>query len=226
MVNTGLLVLTHPTKVKTLLPLIRKHVLKTLYVQCFPEENIISMPENYTTTNSPWKWPSCAKIIANIYTTTATISPQLDVRVLLTTMKKPNLCIINTKKPIEIVIFDRIYIKKQADTFIQDYLANTSMDCKFITCDDNADEESHDEILEAKETKAFKSVVLGGTFDRLHNGHKIFLSEAIAQCTEKLTVGVTDENMIKGKFIPMILMHLLALNDFIFSPFKGNYYPS
>ncbi|KYQ56622.1 Bifunctional coenzyme A synthase [Trachymyrmex zeteki] len=49
--------------------------------------------------------------------------------------------------------------------------------------------------------KTYKNVVLGGTFDRLHNGHKILLSEAALRCTEKLTVGVTDTNMITGKVL-------------------------
>lgn len=47
--------------------------------------------------------------------------------------------------------------------------------------------------------KVFRNVVLGGTFDRLHVGHKILLTEAVLRCQNKLTVGVTDESMIKSK---------------------------
>lgn len=47
----------------------------------------------------------------------------------------------------------------------------------------------------------YKHVVLGGTFDRLHNGHKELLSQAIIRCKSKLTVGVTDGNMIKSKVL-------------------------
>ena len=42
-------------------------------------------------------------------------------------------------------------------------------------------------------------VVLGGTFDRLHTGHKILLSEAALICARKLTVGVTDGKMNECK---------------------------
>jgi bifunctional ADP-heptose synthase (sugar kinase/adenylyltransferase) len=48
--------------------------------------------------------------------------------------------------------------------------------------------------------KKYNSVVLGGTFDRLHVGHKILLSEAALRAQKRLVVGVTDVNMIASKF--------------------------
>lgn len=44
--------------------------------------------------------------------------------------------------------------------------------------------------------KKHNTVVLGGTFDRLHVGHKILLSEAALRAHKRLVVGVTDVNMI------------------------------
>ncbi|XP_076750174.1 bifunctional Phosphopantetheine adenylyltransferase - Dephospho-CoA kinase isoform X2 [Xylocopa sonorina] len=201
MANTGLLVLTNPTKVTKLLPIIKEHVSKTLYIQYFPEKNIF-LSGNHTITSTQLKLTRYAQIISNIYMDTSTISARLDVRVLLTTMKNPNISIINTKKPVEIVIFDQICSKKEADSFIQDYLANTSMGCNFITFNDDQKLEKADEVTPCvNEEKTYKNVILGGTFDRIHNGHKIFLSEAILRCTEKLTVGVTDTNMLSGKLL-------------------------
>ncbi|KAK1121215.1 hypothetical protein K0M31_010522 [Melipona bicolor] len=201
MANTGLLVLTNPKRVIKLLPMIRKHILKTLYIQYFPEKNIF-LSGSHMITSSQWGISHYAQIISNIYTDTSTISSRLDVRVLLTSIKNPNISIINTKKPVEIVIFDQICSKREADTFIQDYLANTSMGCSFINLGDDLNSEKLDSVMPCfLEEKTYKNVVLGGTFDKIHNGHKIFLSEAVLRCTEKLTIGVTDTNMLSAKLL-------------------------
>lgn len=197
MANTGLLVLTNPAKVRKLLPVIKKHVLKTLYIQYFPEKNIFATG-NYSIA-SQRRGPQYSQNIVDIYANTSTIASRLDIRVLLTNIKHPGRHIINTKKPVEIVIFDRTCSKKEADTFIQDCLANTSMDYSFVTCSDDQDQNDHKDPEDAvQDIKTYRNVVLGGTFDRLHNGHKILLSEAALYCTEKLTVGVTDTNMLSG----------------------------
>lgn len=42
-------------------------------------------------------------------------------------------------------------------------------------------------------------VCVGGTFDRLHDGHKRLLESAMLHCKERLIIGVTTENMLHGK---------------------------
>jgi phosphopantetheine adenylyltransferase len=56
-----------------------------------------------------------------------------------------------------------------------------------------------DRMLPGKELKMYENVVLRGTFDRLHAGHKILLSEAVLRCTRKIIVGVADTGMLKCK---------------------------
>lgn len=58
---------------------------------------------------------------------------------------------------------------------------------------------SYESCIDEHELK-FNSVVLGGTFDRLHIGHKILLSEAAMRAQKRLVVGVTDVNMIASMF--------------------------
>lgn len=198
MANIGLLVLTNPAKIKEgLLSTIQKHVLKTLYIQYFPGNSVFA--ENYNSATPQSKRPDYSKKVADIYVNTSSIASRLDIRVLLTNLKSDRF-IINTKKPVEVVIFDQDCSEGEAATFIQDRLANRSMNYHFINYTYNNNIKA--ECSDIQNIKTYKNVVLGGTFDRLHNGHKILLSEAVLRCTEKLTVGVTDTNMITGnKFL-------------------------
>ena len=45
----------------------------------------------------------------------------------------------------------------------------------------------------------FDKVVLGGTFDYLHNGHKRLLTMTAMICTKEITIGVTSDLMLKNK---------------------------
>ena len=51
----------------------------------------------------------------------------------------------------------------------------------------------------------YKHVVLGGTFDRLHNGHKILLSAALLRCDTRITVGVTAPSLLNKKMLPELI---------------------
>ena len=51
----------------------------------------------------------------------------------------------------------------------------------------------------------YEHVVLGGTFDRLHAGHKILLTAALLRCSSKLTVGVTGAQLLKNKILPELI---------------------
>ncbi|XP_053424841.1 bifunctional coenzyme A synthase [Nycticebus coucang] len=46
---------------------------------------------------------------------------------------------------------------------------------------------------------------VGGTFDRLHNAHKVLLSVACVLAQEQLVVGVADKDLLKSKVLPELL---------------------
>ncbi len=45
----------------------------------------------------------------------------------------------------------------------------------------------------------YKKIAVGGTFDRLHNGHRKLLTFAALTCVEQLTVGVSDDALLANK---------------------------
>ncbi|XP_038045182.1 bifunctional coenzyme A synthase-like [Patiria miniata] len=54
-------------------------------------------------------------------------------------------------------------------------------------------------VLDCLPVKSYRSIVLGGTLDGIHAGHKILLSESAMRAEEKITVGVTDISMLQRK---------------------------
>lgn len=220
MAEIGLLVLTKPTKLGRILPVIKQHVNKTLYVQFYPgrQRLINSTPSCENALNGPRH----GSAVIGIYSQASAICQNLDVRVLLAGIKDPFLSTIQTRKQIEVVIFDSIFNKDEVDYFLNLCLLNATQKCQIVTLNgtedsasDNLDilHPSHgssvvcrmaeslsiDRMLPNKDLKMHENVVLGGTFDRLHAGHKILLSEAVLRCTRKLTVGITDTSMLKCK---------------------------
>lgn len=60
-------------------------------------------------------------------------------------------------------------------------------------------DESH-EINEGLKLFQFKGgVALGGTFDHLHNGHKLLLSQAMLCSDQRVLCGVTTDALLKKK---------------------------
>lgn len=53
--------------------------------------------------------------------------------------------------------------------------------------------------------RGYRSGAVGGTFDRLHNAHKVLLSVACILAQEQLVVGVADKDLLKSKLLPELL---------------------
>ncbi|XP_054449767.1 bifunctional coenzyme A synthase [Pteronotus mesoamericanus] len=53
--------------------------------------------------------------------------------------------------------------------------------------------------------RGYRRGAVGGTFDRLHNAHKVLLSVACILAQERLVVGVADKDLLKSKLLPELL---------------------
>ncbi|GAV07197.1 hypothetical protein RvY_17068 [Ramazzottius varieornatus] len=59
----------------------------------------------------------------------------------------------------------------------------------------------------------YKKVVIGGTFDHLHAGHKLLLSNAILRCSQCLTIGVTRQEMLEKKRLADLIQPLAVRQE-------------
>ncbi|XP_034242638.1 bifunctional coenzyme A synthase [Thrips palmi] len=200
MAKTGLLVVTNPSRVGRVLPDVQKYLLNKLYIQYLPTRlsRLLTPPSPPVAAPSPAVY---SRAVIGMYS--QTLGHNLDVAILLAYLKDPTQTIIRTKKSIDVVFFDQVLSNDEMNAFLKKCLANVSAGCAVVSLD-NESSETPPVDTDANEAM-YDNVVLGGTFDRLHAGHKILLSEAVLRCRRKLTVGVTDESMLKTKCLTELI---------------------
>ncbi|CAH1178912.1 unnamed protein product [Phaedon cochleariae] len=211
--KTGLLIISNPKQIAKILSTIESQVKNTLYIQLL---SALSDPFGSFYPKSFTSWPKYSQTISKIYSQAAHHCNNLDVKVLLSGIKY-NIPKIQTQRPIDLIIFDKPYSSNEIKTFIKSRIQNITDDHKIVTLDSTEistiEEETNDHV------EVFKHTVLGGTFDRLHLAHKLLLSEASLRASNKVTIGVTEENMLQSKtlweLIEPIATRLLNVENFL-----------
>lgn len=203
MARTGLLVVTSLSKIAISLSAARKHVLGTLYVQLY-SPFLQTRPT-----------PTFSKAITAIYVSSMRWCRDIDVRIIVGNLK-PN----NTKKfnkSIDVLLFDNCFPTEDAAKVSNSYASASvvNLPAEDATTSDEVPAPivkfDFDDTGSQEECSVYDNVVLGGTFDRLHVGHKILLTEAIIRARKRLVVGVTDESIVKGRLKPFFLFSYLLL---------------
>ncbi|XP_074835250.1 bifunctional coenzyme A synthase isoform X2 [Carettochelys insculpta] len=64
---------------------------------------------------------------------------------------------------------------------------------------------SWEPALDGGTLQSYRDVVVGGTFDRLHNAHKILLSACCLLAENRLLVGVSDKDLLENKMLKELI---------------------
>ena len=140
---------------------------KVVYVHLLP--NIKKWPPTNMKNSGPW-----SKTITNLYQNLSQNCSQIDLRILLGISSLDFI-----PRPI-----DRIFIESGiGEEFKDPYLKQILLDKNEqeiieLPSDNNDDDTKFQDISDEKDYKTYENVCLGGTFDRMHVGHKILLSQA------------------------------------------------
>lgn len=209
MARTGLLVVTNLSKIANSLNAVKKYVSKTLYIHLYTGGS-----ESHKLASALKPATIFSKHVAQIYSTSLHTCQQLDVIVIVGNLKdaahihKAS----NITKPVDILLFDNCFPGDETSQFMSRYQTNnviefSKSDLEQTTtaaaansqgsCSQDSKEINYFVLDPGVDPLVGDTVVLGGTFDRLHCGHKLLLTEAVLRARKKMVVGVTDKNMVK-----------------------------
>lgn len=220
MFPNGLVVLTQPMstlriQIPHLLKSLAAIVSDTVYIHLQPSlRNIEGLPVSSAFYSSLPCTTEMKSFISDVYFHSSSLCQTLDVRILLSHFSN-NSCINSWQtsqslsKSLNVLISDAEWLQEYW-TSNRDSVLNLLEQAFHLGKGETSSlqfrpilgsEQEHRKCLPDDETqtvlKTYKNVVLGGTFDRLHNGHKVLLSTSSLLCEQKLTVGVTNKDMIK-----------------------------
>lgn len=221
MFESGLLILTRP------IPVLRKniqHILSqaakvisnTLYVHIqpiqTPKPDTKPEPE-FTSLGFIPPNKGLRKLMTDIYSSSAAVCGNIDIYVLqgnITNVGNENFSY-NLRSRLDVVLMDN---QEQLDTneqflskFVQSTFQASADNIKFQSLCDISSVGTEDLPSESSGLQTYRRVVLGGTFDRLHLGHKILLGEGCLFAEENLTVGVTTGEMNLSKLFILCICY-------------------
>lgn len=204
--STGILFLhlsslVNPQLISKVVSAAVQKVEKTLYIQIkgLPSEPKISLYN---------------KIVNQIYNVSSkSAADRFDTRVILTDLRdsllnsKPSGCKVQTSQTVDTVM------SHSQENLYSENIENKHGHLNEIVLSVDVCPNEGEKILEVKtpektkvnfphlaqEDKMYEHVVIGGTFDQLHSGHKMLISAALLRCEKSLTIGVTDGVMIQSK---------------------------
>ncbi|RMZ95846.1 bifunctional coenzyme A synthase [Brachionus plicatilis] len=147
------------------------------------------------------------QIVNQFYQYSFKINPEIKVTCLLHNVHQVTRSVcVESKFSYDQILTDFLLenLENQLDIFLSQHLPN--MESKKINftqlvisknCENSQNEASEFDLI--KKNKVYRNSVIGGTYDRLHPGHKILLSESVLLTKNKLLIGVSDGELLSRK---------------------------
>ncbi|XP_061399473.1 bifunctional coenzyme A synthase [Musca vetustissima] len=190
MTSTGILVVSHVRGFGQSLRALQKYVyLKSLYVHL--NVPIAKVPV-----------PSYGRLISQLYVDSNEYFHKKDFNILVGTLKGHGTFDKLQLKPVDYIFSDG---QHEICEQLRQQL-NVQQPIIYLSDEKINDVEEFQQLEPAEKIRSYKNVVLGGTFDRIHLGHKIFLSQAVIRATSRLVVGVTTSKLTKGKTLHELIL--------------------
>lgn len=204
MARTGLLVVTNLAKIVNSLTAVKKYVSNTLYIQLYTGATATgavnnSEPRKFTNTVKPAS--RYCRHAADIYSVSLKTCDQLDVIVIVGNLRDNALWQVTpvTFKPVDVLLFDKGISNDETTQLMDRYQTTNAIELPSEAEESDSTQEMAAKSNDVNDKIEADSVVLGGTFDRLHVGHKMLLTEAVLRSRKRVSVGVTDVNMVQSK---------------------------
>ncbi|CAD7006594.1 bifunctional coenzyme A synthase isoform X2 [Ceratitis capitata] len=188
MTSTGLLIVSNIKQIAKSLSVVEKYVNKIYIHLNVPVEKCQPLPT----------W---SHLISQLYVdNNQLLSKSLCMNILVGSLREQGIKGL-IKRPVDMLFSDGHY-PELCEVIIQHF----DIPGKPIYLDkaQSTDLTEHQNFKEAN--KMYDTVVVGGTFDRIHVGHKIFLTQAVIRCCRRLVVGVTTNQMSKHKTLSELIL--------------------
>lgn len=197
MFRCGLLVL-HPSLVKARIPqvikLASKEVKEVLYVDVFRGQDA-SLPALYT-------------LIVQVYGRYYSNQPGLDIRLLLP---------VDDRKPRDLSVLpeaafivhptapsnESVSMESFSSWMKERFSCLSQLQPNVLNLEGCSEDLSECQNLPA--LKEYDEVALGGTFDHIHNGHRLLLAVSCLLCRKKVTIGLGDGPLLQKKVLKELI---------------------
>lgn len=223
--KSGVLILTYLPKSEYLHKIIveaAKCVNNTLYIDLLTTSSSqpASLPINDKSGGNVINVSRYYNFMTDVYANAANLCSDIDVRVLLppaglnsyprVTQHPIELCIGNTSSIRNLIEFENAvssrYVFRDGRFHLKYVHAMDDLKARVEHQIENINSQQQQPEHSAKGLITYPGVVVGGTFDRIHNGHKLLIGVAALLAERKLTVGVADGPLLNGKLLEELIV--------------------